>query len=131
MLDPNKQGSGMIGKLFVGAKRVLSGDTFFITTFMNAARVRRRVAFSSHFPGKIKPVDLLEWGGTIIAQKASFLCAPKGTNVDIGRRPRGPRTSRGRGCSPRLVSIVTPSPGARAGTTSMRRRCNGRFATRG
>ena len=82
-LDPNKQGGGVLGKLFAGAKRVLSGDTFFITTFLNAGRVRRRVAFSSHFPGKIKPVDLLEWGGTIIAQKDSFLCAPKGTNVDI------------------------------------------------
>ncbi|CAN5919714.1 TIGR00266 family protein [soil metagenome] len=82
-LDPNKQGGGVLGKLFAGAKRVLSGDTFFITTFMNAGRVRRRVAFSSHFPGKIKPVDLREWGGTIVAQKDSFLCAPKGTNVDI------------------------------------------------
>ena len=82
-LDPNKQGGGVMGKLFAGARRVLSGDTFFVTTFMNAGRDRRRVAFSSHFPGKIQPVDLLEWGGTIIAQKDSFLCAPKGTNVDI------------------------------------------------
>lgn len=82
-LDPNKQGAGLMGKLFAGAKRVLSGDTFFITTFLNTARVRRCVAFSSPFPGKIKPVDLLEWGGTIIAQKDSFLCAPKGTNIDI------------------------------------------------
>ena len=82
-LDPNKQGGGMVSKLFAGARRVLSGDTFFITTFMNAGLGRSRVAFSSHFPGKIKPVDLLAWGGTIIAQKDSFLCAPKGTNVDI------------------------------------------------
>jgi uncharacterized protein (AIM24 family) len=41
------------------------------------------VAFSSPFPGKIKPVDLREWKGAIIAQKDSFLCAPRGTNVDI------------------------------------------------
>lgn len=41
---------------------MLSGDTFFITTFLNTARGRARVAFSSHFPGKIKPVDLMEWG---------------------------------------------------------------------
>jgi uncharacterized protein (TIGR00266 family) len=82
-LDPNKQGGGMLGKLFSGARRVLSGDTFFVTTFANAVGARRRVAFSSHFPGKIKPVDLLEWGGVIIAQKDSFLCAPKGTQVDI------------------------------------------------
>ena len=82
-LDPNKQGGGMMGKLFAGARRVLSGDTFFITTFLNNGSKRQRVAFSSHFPGKIKPIDLQEWGGTIIAQKDSFLCAPKGTNVDI------------------------------------------------
>src|SRR3954468_4680529 len=82
-LDPNKQGGGMLGKLFQGAKRVLSGDTFFITTFINNGRGRQRVAFSSHFPGKIKPVDLQEWGGVVIAQKDSFLCAPKGTQVDI------------------------------------------------
>ena len=82
-LDPNKAGGGVMGKLFAGAKRVLSGDTFFITTFMNAGTGRSNVAFSSPFPGKIRPVDLLEWGGTIIAQKDSFLCAPKGTNIDI------------------------------------------------
>jgi len=73
----------MLGKLFQGAKRVLSGDTFFITTFLNTGRDRQRVAFSSHFPGKIKPVDLQDWGGVVIAQKDSFLCAPKGTQVDI------------------------------------------------
>jgi uncharacterized protein (TIGR00266 family) len=82
-LDPNRQGGGMLGKMFAGAKRVLSGDTFFVTTFANSTGGRKRVAFSSHFPGKIKPVNLLEWGGTIIAQKDSFLCAPKGTQVDI------------------------------------------------
>ena len=82
-LDPNKAGGGMLGKLFQGAKRVLTGDTFFITTFLNNGRGRKRVAFSSHFPGKIKPIDLQQWGGTVIAQKDSFLCAPKGTNIDI------------------------------------------------
>ncbi len=82
-LDPNRQGGGMLGKLFAGAKRALSGDTFFVTTFANSASVRRRVAFSSHFPGRIQPVDLQDWGGTIIAQKDSFLCAPRGTSVDI------------------------------------------------
>src|SRR6476620_10869507 len=82
-LDPNKQGGGMFGKLFAGARRVLSGDTFFITTFANGASSRRSVGFSSHFPGKIRPVDLREWGGTIIAQKDAFLCAPRGTNVDV------------------------------------------------
>jgi len=82
-LDPNRQGGGVLGKVFAGARRVLSGDTFFVTTFANTVGARKRVGFSSHFPGKIQPVNLPEWGGTIIAQKDSFLCAPKGTQVDV------------------------------------------------
>ena len=71
-LDPNAQGGGLMGKLFSGAKRALSGNTFFVTTFANAANKRQDVAFSSHFPGKIRPVDLREWNGRIIAQKDSL-----------------------------------------------------------
>ncbi|MEP6492778.1 MAG: TIGR00266 family protein [bacterium] len=82
-LDPNAQGGGMLGKLFQGAKRALSGDTFFVTTFANAANKRQDVAFSSHFPGKILPVDMRDWKGTIIAQKDSFLCAARGINVTV------------------------------------------------
>ena len=82
-LDPNAQGGGLMNKLFQGAKRALSGDTFFVTTFANAAHVRQDVAFSSHFPGKIRPIELLDWGGTIIAQKDSFLAAARGANVTV------------------------------------------------
>ena len=82
-LDPNAQGGGLLGKLFQGAKRALSGDTFFVTTFANAANRRQDVAFSSHFPGKIMPVDLRDWNGVIIGQKDSFLCAARGVNITI------------------------------------------------
>lgn len=82
-LDPNAQGGGLMGKLFAGAKRALSGNTFFVTTFANAGNKRQDVAFSSHFPGKILPVDLRKWGGVIIAQKDAFLCAARGANVSI------------------------------------------------
>jgi uncharacterized protein (TIGR00266 family) len=82
-LDPNAQGGGIMGKLFSGAKRALSGNTFFVTTFANAGNRRQDVAFSSHFPGKIRPIDLREWNGTIIAQKDCFLCAARGVNVTI------------------------------------------------
>jgi uncharacterized protein (TIGR00266 family) len=82
-LDPNAQGGGMMSKLFQGAKRALSGDTFFVTTFANAGNRRQDVAFSSHFPGKIRPIDLREWNGVIIGQKDSFLCAARGVNVTI------------------------------------------------
>src|SRR6478736_2842028 len=82
-LDPNQQGGGLMGKLFAGAKRALSGNTFFVTTFANAANRRQDVAFSSHFPGKIVPIDLREWNGRIIAQKDCFLCAARGVSVTI------------------------------------------------
>src|SRR3954447_16701634 len=82
-LDPNGQGGGLMGRLFSGAKRALSGDTFFVTTFANAGNRRQDVAFSSHFPGKIRPIDLREWNGVIIGQKDSFLCAARGVNVTI------------------------------------------------
>lgn len=82
-LDPNATGAGIMGKLFAGAKRALSGNSFFITTFANAANRRQDVAFSSHFPGKIRPVDLREWNGQIIAQKDCFLVAARGIDVTI------------------------------------------------
>lgn len=82
-LDPNASGAGLMSKLFAGAKRALSGNTFFVTTFANAANRRQDVAFSSHFPGKIRPVDLREWNGQIIAQKDCFLVAARGVNVSI------------------------------------------------
>src|SRR4051795_4483710 len=82
-LDPNQQGGGIFGKLVQGAKRALTGDSFFVTTFTNTASKRQDVAFSSPFPGKIRAIDLKEWKGTLIAQKDSFLCAARGVNVTI------------------------------------------------
>ena len=72
-----------MGKILTGAKRVLSGDSFFITTFTNDAAKRRDVAFAAPYPGKILAVDLRQWGGRIIAQKDSFLCAAFGVEVTI------------------------------------------------
>src|SRR3954463_1279424 len=82
-LDPNATGSGLMGKLLMGAKRALTGDSFFVTTFGNMANRRQDVAFASPYPGKITPVDLMKWNGRIIAQKDAFLCAARGANVTI------------------------------------------------
>ncbi len=82
-LDPNKQGGGLLGRLVGGAKRALSGDSFFVTTFTNNATRRQDAAFSAPYPGKILPVELREWGGTVIAQKDAFLCAARGVDVSI------------------------------------------------
>jgi uncharacterized protein (TIGR00266 family) len=87
-LDPNAQGGGLFGKLLGGAKRVLSGESFFVTTFANMGTKRQDVAFAAPYPGKILPVDLKQWGGTIIAQKDSFLCAARGIEVAISFQRR-------------------------------------------
>ena len=82
-LDATGQGGGLFGKLLSGGKRMLMGESFFITMFANDDRVRRDVAFAAPYPGKILPVDLKAWGGRITAQKDSFLCAARGTEVTI------------------------------------------------
>jgi uncharacterized protein (TIGR00266 family) len=76
-------GGGMWDKLKSAGKRVLSGDSFFVTFFANEANVRQDVAFASPYPGKIKAVDLDDWGGELICQKDSFLCGARGVDVTI------------------------------------------------
>ena len=82
-LDPSGSGTGIMGRLLKGAKRALAGDSFFITTFTNEGTKRRDVAFAAPFPGKILAVDLRAWGGRLIAQKDSFLCAAFGIEISI------------------------------------------------
>jgi uncharacterized protein (TIGR00266 family) len=82
-LDPNDKGGGLMGKLLGAGKRILAGESFFITVFGNQATVRRDVAFAAPYPGKILPVDLQSWGGEVVAQKDSFLCAARGIDVEI------------------------------------------------
>jgi len=71
------------GGLFKGFKRMLTGESFFITTFLNNAKDRRKVAFSAPFPGRILPVDLGSLGGSILCQKDSFLCAARGIEIEV------------------------------------------------
>ena len=71
------------GGLFKGFKRMLTGESFFITTFLNNAKDRRKVAFAAPFPGRILPIDLGAFGGSILCQKDSFLCAARGIEIEV------------------------------------------------
>jgi uncharacterized protein (TIGR00266 family) len=82
-LDATGQGGGLFSKILQGGKRMLTGESFFVTVFMNGGASRQDVAFASPYPGKIIPIDLKQWGGTIIAQKDSFLCGARGVEVSI------------------------------------------------
>jgi uncharacterized protein (TIGR00266 family) len=78
-----KQGGGLLGKLFEAGKRALTGDSFFVTYFTNNASMRQDVGFAAPYPGRVIPLELGDFGGTIICQKDSFLCAARGVTVDI------------------------------------------------
>ncbi len=72
-----------MGKLLSAGKRVLTGESLFMTVFGNRGAERRDVAFASPYPGRIIPLDLEQHGGTILCQKQAFLCAAKGVAVGI------------------------------------------------
>ena len=80
--DGSKQ-TGFLGKLFSAGKRILTGESLFMTAFTNTGQGKKRVSFASPYPGKIIPLDLYELGGKIVAQKDAFLCAAKGVSVGI------------------------------------------------
>jgi uncharacterized protein (TIGR00266 family) len=72
-----------MGGLFGGFKRMLTGENFFITTFINEAKRNRRVGFAAPYPGKIVALDLKQVGERFYCQKESFLCAARGIDVGI------------------------------------------------
>jgi uncharacterized protein (TIGR00266 family) len=74
---------GFMGKLFSAGKRVLTGESLFMTVFTNSGYGKQQVSFAAPYPGKILPMDLTQYGGKIICQKDSFLCAAKGVSVSI------------------------------------------------
>lgn len=81
--DGSEESSSIMGKIFGAGKRVLTGESLFMTAFTNTGKGKKRVAFSAPYPGKIVPMDLSVHGGEIICQKDSFLCAAKGVSVGI------------------------------------------------
>jgi len=81
--DGSKQQQGFFGKLMSAGKRILTGESLFMTAFTNMGQSKKRVSFASPYPGKIIPLDLSTMGGKVIAQKDSFLAAAKGVAVGI------------------------------------------------
>ncbi len=71
------------GGMFKGFKRMFTGESFFITTFLHTGSGKAKIAFSAPHPGKIVPLDLTKLGGRFICQKDAFLCAARGVEVEI------------------------------------------------
>ncbi len=80
--------SGVMGKLFGLGKRMLTGESVFLTHFSNNGQQKRKAGFSAPFPGSIIPLNLAELGEEVVCQKDSFLAAALGTQVDIAFHKR-------------------------------------------
>lgn len=81
--DGSKEQSGLFDKLLSAGKRVLTGESLFMTAYINQNSRKSKVCFASPYPGKIVAIDLTQFGGKFICQKDSFLCAAKGVSVGI------------------------------------------------
>src|SRR6266436_5597279 len=73
--------SGVVGALLGAGKRLLMGESLFMTVFTNTANAKRKASFAAPYPGKIEALNLAQLGGELIAQKDSFLCAAKGVSL--------------------------------------------------
>ncbi|MEM9826984.1 MAG: AIM24 family protein [Planctomycetota bacterium] len=81
--DPSASGGGFWNKAMSAGKRVLTGESLFMTTFTNQSHARATVGFGSPYPGKMIPMHLDQLGGELICQKDAFLCGARGIEVGI------------------------------------------------
>ncbi len=81
--DGSQKDTGFLGKILGAGKRILTGESLFMTAFYNVLSGKRKVSFASPYPGKIIPIDLTEYRGKFICQKDAFLCAAKGVSIGI------------------------------------------------
>jgi uncharacterized protein (TIGR00266 family) len=86
--DGSRQAGGVMDALMGAGKRLLTGESLFMTVFHNRSGQKKRVAFGAPYPGKIIPIHLAEIGGELIAQKDSFLAAAKGVSIGIAFQRR-------------------------------------------
>ncbi len=81
--DPSKPDTGVLNKLMTAGRRMMTGESMFVTTFTQTGKGKGQVAFAAPYPGKILAVDLDQMGGELICQKSSFVCAARGIQIGI------------------------------------------------
>jgi uncharacterized protein (TIGR00266 family) len=86
--DGSQQNRGFVDALLGAGKRLLTGESLFMTVFMNTGQGKKRVSFAAPYPGRIVPVKLSEIGGELITQKDSFIAAAKGVSIGIAFQKR-------------------------------------------
>ncbi len=83
MGDGSKPVSGVMDSLLHIGKRVLTGESIFMTHFSNSGQGKKKVAFAAPYPGKIIALNMADVGEELICQKDAFLCAAHGTSLEI------------------------------------------------
>ncbi len=78
-----QQSGGIFNKLLNAGRRVLVGESLFMTAFTNVGYGKKHVSFAAPYAGKIIALNLQQLGGTVICQKDAFLCAAKGVSISI------------------------------------------------
>ncbi|HEY0059107.1 MAG TPA: TIGR00266 family protein [Flavisolibacter sp.] len=81
--DGSAPQTGLFGSLLSAGKRMLTGESLFMTAYLNMNQSKSKVSFASPYPGKILPIDLAQLQGKFVCQKDAFLCAAKGVAVGI------------------------------------------------
>ncbi|HAB28920.1 MAG TPA: TIGR00266 family protein, partial [Xanthomarina gelatinilytica] len=81
--DGSSKNKGFLDSILGAGKRILTGESLFMTAFYNNLNGKRKVSFASPYPGKIIPIDLTAFNGKFICQKDAFLCAAKGVSIGI------------------------------------------------
>ena len=81
--DSSKENEGVMSKLFSAGKRLLTGESLFMTAYTHMGEGKKHASFAAPYPGKIIAMDLTQYGNKIICQKDAFLCAAKGVSIGI------------------------------------------------
>jgi uncharacterized protein (TIGR00266 family) len=81
--DGSRPAGDLLSQAFGAGKRILSGESLFLTHFTNGSEGRRTIAFAAPYPGKIIPIELGNLGGEFFCQKSSYLCSARGIQLDI------------------------------------------------
>lgn len=80
--------SGIVEKMLGAGKRLLTGESLFMTIFTNMGHDKQQVAFAAPYAGRIIAMDLASLGHSLVCQKDSFLCAARGVSIGIAFQRR-------------------------------------------
>lgn len=81
--DGSGQETGFFGKVLSAGKRLLTGESLFLTAYTHMGKGKKQVTFAAPYPGKVVAFDLSQYQGKVVCQKDAFLCAAKGVSVGI------------------------------------------------